>query len=64
MDVDEILKKYGKKIEQQVNTEGGTSVNENFSRVEFQFYKDSAPEFSIYENWCIRLCGFIKIKLA
>jgi len=63
MNVDEILKKYGKKIEEQVNTDNA-GMNEGFSREYMQFKKEMAPEVSRYENWCKNLGSSINIKLA
>src|SRR4030042_1731912 len=64
MEVDEILEKYGKKIEEQIDTNRGAGTNESFSREYLQFKKEMAPEMSKYENWCKNLGSTIKIKLA
>jgi len=63
MNVDEIMKKYGKKIDEQVNT-GNAGMNEGFSREYMQFKKEMAPEMSKYENWCKSIGSSINIKLA
>jgi len=63
MNVDEIFKKYGKKIEKEMKTEtGGFEVNS--SREYALFKKEMAPELSKYERWCNSLGKTVKIKLA
>jgi len=65
-DVDEILKKYSRKIEQEMDSyENKASNDENrVSREYFQFKQDEMPELSKYERWARSLGNFIKIKLA
>ena len=59
--VDDIMKKYGAKIEHQINTE---KTNENFSREFLQFKKDMLPELTRYESWCNTLGNIVTIKLS
>ncbi len=63
MNTDDILKKYGKKIESQINT---TEIGKqgDFSREYAVFKKEMVPELSKYEKWCHSLGSFIKVKLA
>jgi len=70
MDVNEVLKKYSKKIGQEVG--GYNSVNssklgggiENVSENYRQFKQDMMPELSRYERGVKSLGNFIKIKVA
>lgn len=61
MDVDEIFKKFGRKIEQQMRTEQSVG---SYSREYLQFKREMAPELSRYEKWCKSLGSIIKLKLA
>jgi len=61
-DIDEIFKKYGKKIESQINTEQPDV--ETFSREYQSFKRELTPELSKYERWCTQLGSVIKINLA
>ncbi len=67
-DVKDILKKYSRKIEQEVHgfdTGEQNSVQDVASSKEFvQFKQDMMPELSRYERWVKSLGNFIKIKLA
>lgn len=66
VDIDDILKKYSKKIEHEIKTE--QSVNPtgtgDFSREYMQFKIEMMPQLSRYEKWCKSLGSIIKIKLA
>ena len=60
--VDEILKKYGSKIESQVNT---SDVDvEKFSHSYEKFKSEMKNSFTSYEKWCHTLGSFIKIKAS
>jgi len=70
---DEILKKYGAKIEGQMkssNLASAASVSGNkesgrkFSSSYEQFKSSMSPEFSRYEKWCKTLGNFFKIKVG
>ncbi|MDP3026927.1 MAG: hypothetical protein Q8N63_04410 [Nanoarchaeota archaeon] len=73
-DVDEILKKYSRKIEEEMhgfesaNTGAGNGFgnanNIGSSKEYFQFKQDMMPELSKYERWVRGLGNFIRIKLA
>ena len=72
MDVDEVLRKYSKKIDNEVQrynyspagnsngdpNAGATSVSQDYS----QFKSDMMPELSRYERWCRSLGSFVKIR--
>ncbi len=62
MNVDEILKKYGRKIENQIETT--PTNNRSYSKEYLTFKKEMAPETTRYEKWCRTLGNSIKIKLA
>lgn len=69
MDVDEVLRKYSKKIDKEVNrfdySENRSNGDQEFSSVskEYgQFKQDMMPEFSRYEKWCKVFGGFFKVK--
>jgi hypothetical protein len=64
MNTDDILKKYGKKIESQIGTDNTIGNQKDFSREYMQFKREMAPELSNYERWCHSLGTFIKVKLA
>jgi len=74
-DVDEILKKYSRKIEEEmhgfestnkgiVNSSGNSNNNIGGSKEYSQFKQDMMPELSKYERWVKGLGNFVKIKLA
>ena len=61
IDVDEILKKYGSKIESQINAETeAIDVSRDF----LAFKRDALPELSRYERLCQSIGSIIKIRIA
>ncbi len=70
MDVNEVLKKYSRKIESDMN--GYNSLGGNFSSDEnpeisrefLQFKQDMMPEFSRFERWCNSVGKIIKMRLS
>ena len=66
VNIDDILKKYSKKIEHEIKTEQSVNPNElgDFSREYMQFKIEMMPQLSRYEKWCKSLGSIIKIKLA
>jgi len=72
MDVDEVLRKYSKKIDSEVSRydysqAGNTNTNSDVSTISKdygQFKSDMMPALSRYERWCKSLGGFIKIKAS
>ena len=66
-EVEEILRKYSRKIEQQAQGfDSGQNTSQNIaaSREFIQFKQDMMPELSRYEKWVKSLGSFIKIKLG
>ncbi len=64
MKVDDIFKKYSRKIENEIHTDPFLGKQKDFSREYLQFKREMAPELSRYEKWCASLGNLIKIKLA
>ncbi|HOW36699.1 MAG TPA: hypothetical protein PLK34_00405 [Candidatus Pacearchaeota archaeon] len=66
--VDEILKRYGRKIEKQINSSSAqvSSViqNSNYSKVYSKFKGEMAPEWSRYEKWCHSLGNIVKVTVS
>src|SRR5208283_2941525 len=62
-DVNEILKKYGSKIESQINTTATTTSN-NYSEAYTTFKEEMAPAWSKYEKWCHTLGNTLRIKVS
>ncbi len=60
--VDEILAKYSKKIEGQINTSEVGAVKD--SRAYTKFKEDSKKELTNYERWCNTLGNVIKMKVS
>ena len=62
---DDILKKYGSKIEGQMkNYDGGSGQTKKFSKSYKKFQKESIHEFSSYERWCKSLGNFFTLKVG
>ncbi len=68
MEVDEVLRKYSKKIDKEVQRydySAGSNSSSDLSSVSqdyTQFKSDMMPALSRYEKWCRSLGSFIKIK--
>lgn len=62
-DVNEILRKYGSKIESKINTTE-VSMGTGYSQAYSTFKEEMAPAWSKYEKWCHSLGNIIKIKVA
>ena len=60
--VDEILSKYGSKIERKIGTSGNNSSG--YSKAYDRFKKEMAPEWTRYEKWCHSLGSVIKLKVS
>ncbi len=58
---DEILKKYGSKIESQIKS---NQPEESYSKEYLQFKQDMLPEISSYKRWADTLGNIIKIKVS
>ncbi len=61
---DDILKKYGSRIERQMNGFSSSKSSEKFSKSYNKFKEDMSPEFSRYEKWCKSMGGLFKIKVG
>jgi hypothetical protein len=68
---DDILKKYGSKIESQMKGYNGanqgsgkTTGKKKFSQSYEKFRGSMLPEFNRYEKWCKSLGNIFKIKVA
>ena len=61
---EEILRKYGAKIEGQMRDYNRRPVNESFSKSYREFKAQMVPEFSRYERWCKALGNFFRMKVA
>ena len=64
MNIDEIMKKYGRKIEQEVNLKRDFVQDRDFSREFMQFKSDMMPSLSRYEKWCQSLGNIIKLRIS
>ena len=62
MNADEILKKYGRKIENEIATE--KAETSNFSREFAQFKEVMMPNLTRYERYCHGLGSLLALKLA
>jgi len=60
--VDDILRKYGSKIENSIKTTSLTGSD--YSREYVKFKQEMAPELSRYERWCNSLGNLIKLKVS
>lgn len=58
---DEILEKYGQKIESQL---GEYTPSRSFSKEYLTFKKEMLPEMSRYKRWCDTLGNLIKIRAS
>ena len=64
-DTDDILKKYGAKIDRQMKNYNKSSVAPGkFSRSYEMFRSSMMPEFSRYERWCKSLGNIFTMKLG
>ena len=60
--VDDVLRKYGSKIESQIKTSKSQEVSSDWSREYVTFKNEMAPELNRYEKWCRSLGNVIKIR--
>jgi len=64
-DVDEILRKYGNKLETAVSTfNAKQSTGTDYSREYVKFKDEMSPEISRFERWCKSLGNVIKLKIS
>jgi hypothetical protein len=59
--VDDVLRKYGSKIEGQIKT---FNKNSNYSREYVKFKEEMAPKLTRYEKWAKSLGNIIKLKIS
>src|SRR5271157_2292611 len=62
-DINDILKKYGNKIESQINTTVSSNSG-GYGRAYSTFKEEMAPAWSRYEKWCHSLGNIIKLKIS
>ena len=60
--VDDILRKYGRKLDSQVNT--FNSAGKGYSREYLKFKQEMVPNLSRYERWARSLGNIIKLKIS
>ncbi|MBD3247579.1 hypothetical protein GF378_03090 [Candidatus Pacearchaeota archaeon] len=66
-DANDILKKYGSKIEKQIKTSSGSAAEQagkGYSSSYVRFKEEMAPQLSRYEKWCQSLGSVIKLKVS
>ncbi|MBU2459337.1 MAG: hypothetical protein KKB29_03170 [Nanoarchaeota archaeon] len=63
-DIDEILRKYGAKIDAQIDTDETHSALSDFSSDYQTFKGEMAPEITRYEKWCKSLGSVVKLKIS
>ncbi|MBU2615486.1 MAG: hypothetical protein KKC19_00080, partial [Nanoarchaeota archaeon] len=61
-DVDEILKKYGSRIESRMSDFGKKRVD--YSREYVNFRKEMSPAISRYERWCKSVGSLVKLNVS
>lgn len=62
-DVKDILRKYGRKIENQIN-DSNLDIKRTYSREYVRFKEEMAPELTRYEKWCKSLGSVIKLNIS
>ena len=62
-DVKDILRKYGRKIENRINS-SDINIKESYSREYLKFKEEMAPELTKYERWCKSLGSLIKLNIS
>ena len=61
-DINEILKKYGSKIEGQMKTSNTRIQTTDYSSSYLRFKEEMAPQLNRYERWCKSLGSIIRLK--
>ncbi|MFZ5955627.1 MAG: hypothetical protein ACOYT4_04325 [Nanoarchaeota archaeon] len=65
MNTDDILKKYGSRIEKEMSGfNSSDSTPANFSKSYQEFKESMAPSFSKYEKWCKAFGNLFKVNVA
>jgi len=63
-DIDEILRKYGARIEAQIDSTDSKIGSEDYSKDYTKFKSEMAPETTSYEKWCKSVGSLIKLKVS
>lgn len=64
-DVRDILKKYGRKIDERISTTSKSgAIKTDYSQEYMKFKEEMAPEISKYEKWCKSLGSMIKLRFS
>lgn len=63
-EIEDILRKYGSKIESRISTFSPRIKNRNYSQEYLKFKQEMAPEISKYEKWCKSVGSIIKLKIS
>ncbi len=61
LSVDEIMKKYGSKIDSNIQT---SNSGADYSREYIKFKQEMVPEITRYERWCKSLGSLVKINVS
>ena len=61
LSVDEIMRKYGSKIDSNIQT---SSSGADYSREYIKFKQEMVPEITRYERWCKSLGSIVKINVS
>jgi len=62
--IGEILKKYGNRIENKINTSGSAGEKSGYSQAYSRFKNEMAPAWGKYEKWCHSLGNTIKLNIS
>jgi len=62
-DVKDILRKYGRKIENKISN-SNIDIKGSYSREYLKFKEEMAPELNRYERWCKSLGSLIKLNIS
>jgi len=64
MNTQDILKKYGAKIEQEMSGSSSQQAQQGYSKSYSEFKQSMTPSFSKYEKWCNGVGNLITIHLS
>ena len=60
--VEDVLRKHGARIEEQIETDNFANVN--YSQNYIDFKREMAPELSRYEKFCKSLGSVVKLNIS
>jgi len=63
-DINDILRKYGRKIDSQLGSSGFSKKRSDYSQAYLKFKDEMSPEVSRYERWAKSLGNVIKLKVS